>query len=105
VTAQARVRAAALVAAQVAAPETEQVRAPVTAQAQVRAPALVAETVWARAAVLERVQARVVVRAAVGRGLPTHTAWSSTAGSFEDEAIDDAANRALVGTDHCPFLV
>jgi hypothetical protein len=30
------------------------------------------------------------------------TAWSSTADSFEDEAIDDAANRALlceVGTD------
>jgi hypothetical protein len=30
------------------------------------------------------------------------TAWSSTADSFEDEAIDDAANRALlceVGSD------
>ena len=30
------------------------------------------------------------------------TAWSSTADSFEDEAVDDAANRALlceVGTD------
>jgi hypothetical protein len=24
------------------------------------------------------------------------TAWSSTADSFEDEAIDDAANRALL---------
>jgi hypothetical protein len=73
VTAQARVRAAALVAAQVAAPETERVRAPVTAvQARVRAAAQVAETVWAQAAVLERVQARVVVRAAVGKGLPTH---------------------------------
>src|SRR6187200_3422734 len=33
---------------------------------------------------------------------PSLTAWSSTAESFEDEAIDDAANRALlceVGTD------
>ena len=33
---------------------------------------------------------------------PGLTAWSSTADSFEDEAIDDAANRALlceVGTD------
>ena len=70
---QARVRAAALVAAQVAAPETERVRAPVTAvQARVRAAAQVAETVWAQAAVLERVQARVVVRAALGKGLPTH---------------------------------
>src|SRR4026207_295553 len=33
---------------------------------------------------------------------PSLTAWSSTADSFEDKAIDDAANRALlceVGTD------
>jgi len=37
-----------------------------------------------------------------GRSTKALTAWSSTADSFEDEAIDDAANRALlceVGSD------